>query len=45
VLTHAGKPSAIVVVPVPAGETLKPKTLGSILDQSGSSVEQLVDLL
>ena len=45
VLTHTDQPGATVVVPVHAGEILKPKTLGSILDQARLSVEEFVDLL
>lgn len=37
--------AGLVTVPVHAGETIKPKTLGSILDQAGLSVEDLRRLL
>ena len=44
ILHHAGRPGR-VTVPVHAGVVLKPKTLLSILDQAGVSVDELVDLL
>jgi len=34
-----------VTIPVPAGETLHPKTLASILDQAGLTYAQLRELL
>ena len=37
--------SGTVVVAVHAGETLKPKTLQSILDQAGLTVEEFRELL
>jgi predicted RNA binding protein YcfA (HicA-like mRNA interferase family) len=40
VLIHPQLPGR-VVVPMHAGETLKPKTLASILDQAGLNVEDL----
>ncbi|MCX7969624.1 MAG: type II toxin-antitoxin system HicA family toxin [Armatimonadetes bacterium] len=41
VTLHKTKTSATCTVPVHAGETLKPKTLQSILKQAGITVEQL----
>jgi predicted RNA binding protein YcfA (HicA-like mRNA interferase family) len=41
---HADRPGR-VTIPVHAGVTLKPKTLLSILDQAGVSVDELVNLL
>jgi hypothetical protein len=44
ILHHADRPGR-VTIPVHAGVTLKPKTLLSILDQAGVSVDELVNLL
>lgn len=41
-ISPAGK---LVTVPVHGKKILKPRTLKSILDQAGLSVEQLMDLL
>lgn len=43
-LRHASR-SGTVVVAVHAGEIVKPKTLQSILDQAGLSVDELRELL
>lgn len=43
-LYHRGR-ERLVTVPVHAGETLAPKTLKSILDQAGLSVEEFSELL
>jgi predicted RNA binding protein YcfA (HicA-like mRNA interferase family) len=45
VLVHPDRPGATVTVPVHAGETLKPKTLSSILRQAELTPEVLADLL
>jgi len=45
VLKHPDKPASRVVVPMHAGETLYPKTLLSILEQAGMTVEAFRDLL
>jgi len=44
ILHHADRPGR-VTVPVHAGVILKPKTLLSILDQAGVSVDELMNLL
>ena len=44
ILHHASRPGR-VTVPVHAGVILKPKTLLSILEQAGVSVEEFVNLL
>ena len=44
ILHHASRPGR-VTVPVHAGVILKPKTLLSILEQAGLSVEEFVNLL
>lgn len=44
VLRHPTKPGRVVIA-VHAGETLKPKTLRSILIQAGLSEDDLKDLL
>jgi predicted RNA binding protein YcfA (HicA-like mRNA interferase family) len=44
VLRHPNRPSK-VVVPMHAGETLAPKTLQTILDQAGLTVDALRELL
>jgi predicted RNA binding protein YcfA (HicA-like mRNA interferase family) len=44
ILHHESRPGR-VVVPVHSGRILKPKTLLSILDQAGISIEQLGGLL
>src|SRR5438105_3246207 len=44
ILHHASRPGR-VTVPVHAGVILKPKTLLSILEQAGVSVEEVVNLL
>jgi hypothetical protein len=44
ILHHADRPGR-VTIPVHAGVTLKPKTLLSILDQAGVSIDELVNLL
>lgn len=44
ILHHESRPGR-VVVPLHAGRILKPKTLLSILDQAGISIEQLGGLL
>jgi predicted RNA binding protein YcfA (HicA-like mRNA interferase family) len=43
-LRHPERPGR-VVVPIHAGRILKPKTLASILDQAGMSVDELSRLL
>lgn len=45
ILVHPERPGATVTVPIHTGEVLKPKTLSSILDQAGLSVEAFIDLL
>ena len=45
ILVHAARPGATVVVPVHAGEILRPKTLSTILEQAGLTVEHFIDLL
>ena len=44
-LKHPDKRGARVTVPVHAGETLFPKTLTSILEQAGMTVEEFRELL
>ena len=44
ILHHASRPGR-VTVPVHAGVILKPKTLLSILEQAGVSVEEFLNLL
>ena len=45
VLKHEDKPGDRVILPMHPGETLLPKTIASILDQAGLSVEEFTDLL
>jgi predicted RNA binding protein YcfA (HicA-like mRNA interferase family) len=45
VLRHGDRPGRRVTVAVHAGETLKPKTLSSILDQAGLSIDAFRELL
>ncbi len=43
---HLYKPGAdLVTIPVHAGEIIKPKTLKSILDQAGMTMDELRTLL
>lgn len=42
---HPDFPRRRVTVPMHAGETLAPKTLGSILEQANLTVEEFVKLL
>ena len=44
-LRHPDRSGMRVTVPVHPGETIKPKTLESILDQAGLSVDEFRDLL
>lgn len=44
-LRHPDRPGRRVTVPVHAGETIKPKTLLSILDQAGLTAAQFRELL
>jgi predicted RNA binding protein YcfA (HicA-like mRNA interferase family) len=39
------KSGAVVTIPVHSGEIIKPKTLKSILDQAGMTVDELRALL
>ena len=43
-LKHANRPGR-VTVPVHVGETLKPKTLATILDQAGIELDEFVKVL
>ena len=45
VLKHRDKPGARVVLPLHSGEILLPKTMASVLDQAGLTVEQFNELL
>ncbi len=45
VLVNVARPGVTVTVPVHAGDVLRPKTLTSILDQAGMSVEAFIALL
>ena len=42
---HPNFPEKRVTIPIHGGETLAPKTLKSILEQAGLSVEELTKLL
>jgi predicted RNA binding protein YcfA (HicA-like mRNA interferase family) len=44
-LRHTVAPSRLVTVPLHPGRTLKPKTLASIIDQAGLSLDEFRRLL
>lgn len=44
-LRHPDRPDMRVTVPVHSGEVIKPKTLQSILEQAGLTVEEFQELL
>ena len=44
-LRHPDRPDMRVTVPVHTGEIIKPKTLQSILEQAGLSVDEFRELL
>lgn len=44
-MRHPDRPGMRVTVAVHAGETIKPATLRTILDQAGLTVDQFVELL
>ena len=45
VLKHENKPGTRVTLSMHPGETILPKTLASILDQAGLTVDEFIDLL
>ena len=45
VILHHGSQPGRVTVPVHTGVILKPKTLQSILDQAGVSIDEFINLL
>ena len=45
ILKHPDKPEARVTLPMHPGETILPKTLYSILEQAGLTVEEFRELL
>ncbi len=44
-LRHADRPGMRVDIPIHPGKTLKPKTLGRIIESAGLTVEEFIDLL
>ena len=45
ILKNDGEPGLRVVIPVHSGDILLPKTLASILDQAGLTVDEFTNLL
>lgn len=44
-MVHRSIPAHQVIIPVHAGKTLKPKTLKSILEKAGLTIEEFLNLL